>query len=117
MARTLLPLPEYVKEHLSVIAAVVAVLAVFTLTVWIGAQFFEWLGGPTSDEAGVVTVLEPVAGRSRRSYRHRVPTVSGAEYVLSFGELYRPDTRLWVNYRRFVHGGTIKVTFYRIVPD
>ena len=98
-------------------AALVAVLAVFTLTVWTGAQFFEWLGGPTIDEAGVVTVLEPVGGRSRRSFRHRVLTVSGTEYVMSFGELYRPGTRLWVNYRRFVHGDTIKVTFYRIVPD
>jgi hypothetical protein len=36
---------------------------------------------------------------------------------MAFGELYPVGSRLWVNYRRFTRGDTIKVTFYRQVSE
>ena len=107
---------QYLKDHLPL----VGVLAVVIVTSWMGLIIWGRLAGPVTEEAGAVIVLKHVdgyVGRQSRGFRHRVRTDSGAEYLMTFGELYPAGTRLWVNYRRFMRGDTIKVTFYRVLTD
>jgi hypothetical protein len=105
-----------VKEH----GGLVLVLVLVLLMSWAGLLLWGWAAGPTSEEVGIVTVLEHVDGTfgsHKRDFRHLVKTESGAEYRMTFGEVYPVGTRLWVNYRRFTRGDTIKVTFYRRVTQ
>ena len=98
-----------------------AAVALFIATSsWIGLVMWGRLTGPTVDEAGIVTVIRHVdgeVGRHTRWFRHLVRTESGAEYRMTFGELYPVGSRLSVTYRRHKRGGTIKVFFYSRVPE
>jgi len=113
--------PEtHLKQHLKTYVTLAVVAICIVVTSWIGLVLWGRLAGPTIDETGIVTVVAYVdgnVGRSRRRFRHLVRTTSGAEYRMTFGELYPVGSRLSVNYRRFTRGDTIKVIFYSRVPE
>ncbi len=114
--------PEiHLKQHLKTYGTLAAVAICIVMSTWIGLVIWGRLAGPTIDETGIVTVIGYVDGnigrRSQRRFRHLVRTSGGAQYRMTFGELYPVGTRLSVNYRRFVRGDTIKVIFYSRVPE
>ena len=90
------------------------------MSTWIGLVIWGRVAGPTVDATDIVTVVEYVdgnIGKYHRRFRHLVRTSGGAEYRMTFGELYPAGTRLSVSYRRFARGDTIKVMFYSRVPE
>ena len=112
------PLKEHLRNH----APLVGVLILIAAGSWIGLEIWSRLAAPVVDEADIVTVtrhLDGYVGRhsQTRSFRHLVRTTSGAEYWMTFGELYPVGSRLSVNYRRFKDGGIVRVYFYSRIPD
>jgi hypothetical protein len=108
------------KQHLKTCVTLAAVAVLIVVSSWMGLLIWGRSAGPTVDETGIVTVVAYVDGNHDRSgghFRHLVRTTSGAEYRMTFGELYPVGSRLSVNYRRFTRGDTIKVMFYSRVPE
>ena len=108
------------KQTSKTYVTLAAVAILIVVSSWIGLVIWGRLAGPTVDETGIVTVIAHVhgnVGRSGRRFLHHVRTTNGAEYRMTFGELYPVGARLSVNYRRFVRGDTIKVLFYSRVPE
>jgi hypothetical protein len=108
------------EPHLKSPVAVGLVAICIVMGTWIGLVVWGRLAGPTVDATDIVTVVEYVdgnVGRHERRFRHLVRTSGGAEYRMTFGELYPVGSRLSVSYRRFARGDAIKVMFYSRVPD
>ena len=102
------------KQRLQTFGILGAVAIFIALSSWIGLVIWGRLAGPTVDETAVVTVTAHEHGTGGRlpHFLHVVRTTNGAEYRMTFGELYPVGARLSVSYRRFVRGDTIKVIFY-----
>ena len=108
------------KQRLKTYLTLAVVAICIVASTWIGLVIWGRVAGPTVDETGIVTVIaheHGSVGRSGGRFRHVVRTTNGAEYRMTFGELYPVGARLSVNYRRFVRGDTIKVMFYSRVPE
>ena len=116
LAGSLVDLKQHLKRHVAL--GLVAIFIV--MSTWIGLVIWGSMAGPTVDATDIVTIVEYVdgsIGKHQRRFRHLVRTPGGAEYRMTFGELYPAGTRLSVSYRRFTRGDTIKVMFYSRVPD
>jgi hypothetical protein len=113
--------PEtHLKQHLKTCVTLAAVAVLVVVSGWIGLLIWGRLAAPTVDETGIVTVVALVDGNRGKHgghFRHLVRTASGAEYRMTFGEMYPAGSRLSVTYRRFSRGDTIKVFFYSRVPE
>lgn len=110
----------HLNHHLKSPVALGLVAICIVMSTWIGLVVWGRLAGPTVDATDIVTVVEYVdgnVGRRERRFRHLVRTSGGAEYRMTFGELYPVGSRLSVSYRRFARGDAIKVMFYSRVPD
>ena len=108
------------KQNLKTFVTLAAVAVLIVVSGWIGLLIWGRLAGPTVDERGIVTVVAHVhgnVGKNGGHYRHLVRTASGAEYRMTFGEMYPVGSRLSVTYRRFSRGDTIQVFFYSRVPE
>ena len=111
----------HLKQHLKTFVTLAVVAICIVASTWLGFVIWDRLAGPTVDEAGIVTVIAhehgSVGRRGERRFRHLVRTANGAEYKMTFGEMYPVGARLSVNYRRFARGGTIQAFFYSRVPE
>jgi hypothetical protein len=111
----------HLKQHHKIYVTLAGVAICIVMSTWIGLMIWGKLAGPTVDATGIVTIIAhehgSVGRRGEGRFRHRVRTTSGAEYQMTFGEMYPVGARLSVNYRRFERGGTIKVFFYSRVPE
>ena len=112
----LVRLTHVLKSHATLCLAAI----VLVMSTWIGLVIWGRAAGPTVDATDTVTVVAYVdgnIGKHHRRFRHLVRTSGGAQYRMTFGELYPAGTRLSVSCRRFTRGDTIKVMFYSRVPE